>query len=271
MLGEVGLDVGVIKVPGAKDPDEYIKAYGKEKFAEVISGSKSQFEYNMDSVLSKYDVNLPQDRINALNELEKIISSVYSKAERDIYIQSVAEKLAVDFKSIRDDVERMVRKKNYGLKKQESEKLKMQAAGFSDRVNVDYAKAPAVANNEENVLGMLQQYKEYQKKAFEEFVLSEDDFFTEFNKRVFRFLKEQYHAELQNEAVEINAYFEPEEISRVTKMKISRLELDNSEAVFFECIAMLRDSIEKKKAANTGTINELDNLINSIRNKNAKG
>ena len=47
MLDEVGLDVGVIRVPGAKDPDEYIKTYGKEKFREVISGSKTKFEYNI--------------------------------------------------------------------------------------------------------------------------------------------------------------------------------------------------------------------------------
>ena len=110
MLEEVGLDVGVIKVPGAKDPDEYIKAYGKEKFAEVISGSKSKFEYNMDTVLSRYDVNLPQDKINALAEIEKLISLVYSKAEQDIYIQEVAEKFGVEKKNVRLDVDKLISK-----------------------------------------------------------------------------------------------------------------------------------------------------------------
>lgn len=271
MLGEAGLDVGVIKVPGAKDPDEYIKLYGKEKFNSIISGSKSQFEYNMDSVLSKYDINLPQDRINALNDLEKIISEVYSKAERDIYIQSISKTLSVDFKSIRDDVERIIRKKNYGLKKQESEKMKLQAAGFSDRVNVDYAKAPAVANNEENVLGMLMLYPEYQKVAFEELLLNEDDFFTDFNKRIFCFLRDKYKAEDDAENFDINALFSTEEVSRVTKMKIARMNLENSATVFRECVFMLRNSIEKKKATTASTLGELDNLINTIRSKNAKG
>ena len=72
---------------GAKDPDEYIKTYGVNKFREVISGAKSKFEYNLSKVLGKYDINLPQDKINALHELENIISAVYSVAERDVYIQ----------------------------------------------------------------------------------------------------------------------------------------------------------------------------------------
>ena len=84
LLGEVGIDVRVIKLGGAKDPDEYIKAFGADKFREVISGAKSKFEYNLESLLSKYDINLPQDKINALKECEKLISEVYSKAEQDI-------------------------------------------------------------------------------------------------------------------------------------------------------------------------------------------
>ena len=86
LLEEVGLEVKVLSVPGAKDPDEYIKTYGVDKFREVLYGAKSKFEYNLDTVLSRYDISLPQDKINALGELEKIISAVYSEAERDIYI-----------------------------------------------------------------------------------------------------------------------------------------------------------------------------------------
>ena len=148
LLDEVGLNVSVIKVPGAKDPDEYIKTYGKAKFAEVLNNSKSKFEYTMDTVLQRYDINLPQDKINALTEIEKIISKVYFKAERDIYIQAVAEKMGADPKSIKDDVERLVRRESLLAKKNEASKVKQKAAGYQDKVNPDFAKAPAVAKGE---------------------------------------------------------------------------------------------------------------------------
>lgn len=271
ILGEVGLQVGVIKVPGAKDPDEYIKAYGKEKFARVIEASKSQFEYNLDTVLSKYDINLPQDKINALAELEKMISAVYSKAERDIYIQTVAKTFSVDQRSIRDDVERIARRNLYNQKKKESEQLKQDAAGFSDRVNPDYAKAPAVANNEENVLGLLIYFPEHRKKVFSEGLLSEENFFTEFNGRVFKFLEAAYLDD-PTQTPDFNSKFEPDEVSRIMKMKIARMSLsDNGTDVLLECISMLKDSVDKKRAAGTDTINGLDKLLSSIRDKETKG
>lgn len=265
LLGEVGLDVGVIKVPGAKDPDEYIKTYGKEKFKEVISASKTKFEYNMDSILSRYDINLPQDRINALAELEKLISLVYFKAERDIYIQSVAKQLGVDFKSVKEDVERISRKQLSVYKKNERQKVKQDTAGYSDRVNPDFAKAPAVAKNEENVLGLLLLYPEHQREVFEKQLITSDDFYTDLNKRIFEFLRNTYRNE-SDALSDINEVFSPEEIGRITKMKIARMQLaENGPSVLLESIGLLKDSMHKKAAEKVSTIDDLNKLLSAKR------
>ncbi len=264
LLGEVGLDVGVIKVPGAKDPDEYIKTYGKEKFKEVISSSKSKFEYNMDSILSKYDINLPQDRIDALSELEKTISQVYFKAERDIYIQNVAKKLEVDPKSVKDDVERLARRQYFAQKKNEAQRVKRETAGYADRINPDFAKAPAVAKNEENILGLLLLYPDHRKLVFEGNLLSSDDFYTEFNKRIYEFIEKCYNSD--NGVDEMNEIFTPEEIGRITKMKINRMQLaENGPSVLRESINSLRSSLQKKNAETVSSIDDLNKLINSMR------
>ena len=272
ILGEVGLDVGVIKVPGAKDPDEYIKTYGKDKFAEVINNSKTRFEYNMDSILSRFDINIPQDRINAIAELEKLISEVYSKAERDVYIQTVSKTLGVEASSIRDDVERMYRKNLNAQKKKQNEQIKQQAVGYADRVNPDFAKAPAVATCEENVLGLLLLYPEHCRKVFSENLINESDFYTEFNRKVFDFIKRTHFSPEKDSLPDLNGEFSPEEIGRITKMKISRMELtDNGSAVLEESILLLKKSLNQKLATSTGNIDQLNNLINSIRNKEVKG
>ena len=265
LLDEVGIDVNVIKVPGAKDPDEYIKTYGKEKFREVINNSKSKFEYNMDSILSKYDVNLPQDKINALGELENLISRVYFKAERDIYIQNLSQRLGVDPKSIKDDVERLSRRQMNSQKKNESQLARQKAAGYADKVNLDFSKAPLVAKNEENVLGLMLLYSDHRKRVFEDELLSEEDFLTDLNKRIFVFLKNDYFSERAN-SVDFNDGFSPEEVGRITKMKISRMQLaENGEDVLLECINSLRSSVQKKTAEKVSSIEELNNLLKSIR------
>ena len=267
MLEEVGLDVGVIKVPGAKDPDEYIKAYGKEKFAEVISGSKSKFEYNMDTVLSRYDVNLPQDKINALAEIEKLISLVYSKAEQDIYIQEVAEKFGVEKKNVRLDVDKLISKAQYAQRKTESEKLRQSAAGYADKVNPDYAKDPAVAAIEENVLGMLLLYPEHRKAVFEGGLLTDADFFTELGKRVFAYAKMLYSPE-EGFIPDVNEIFSADEVGRITKMKIARMNLtQNDSSVLTDLIAQLKTSMQKHNAQKISTLDDLNAMISSMRNK----
>ena len=269
LLEEVGLNVTVIKIPGSKDPDEYIKTFGNEKFKEVIAGSKTRFEYQLDNILSRFDINMPQDKINALKETENLISTVYSKAEQDIYINSVCKIFDVKYENIRQDIDKIVRKKQFASKKEETEKIKNSKIGYADRVNPDYAKAPEVAGNEENVLGLLLIYPEHRKKVIDENIITRDDFFTDFGKRVFDYAM---MLEAEGSPEDINLLFSEAEVGRITKIKYSRMNLtDNGDSALLESIEMLKNSVNKKNAKNLSSISELDKLLNSIRNKEKDG
>ena len=268
LLGDVGLDIGVIKLPGAKDPDEFIKAYGKEKFSEVIHSSKSKFEYNMDSILSRYDLRLPQDKIDALNELVKLVSTVYFMAEREIYIHNIASVFGIDAKAIKDDVERLVRKQQFEQRKRDSQKVKQDIAGYGDKVNPDFAKAPAIAKAEESVLGLLLLYPDHRKNVFENGLLTEDDFFTELNKKVFSFLKQCYSID-PTHVDDFNSSFTPEEVGRITKMKIIRMSLaENGPSVLLECIETLKETMQKKRSETVSSVDDLTRLLNSLKENN---
>ena len=265
MLSDVGLDVTILKVPGAKDPDEYIKTYGADKFRQLLGASKTKFDYNSENILSKYDLNIPQDKIKALHELEKLISETYSSAERDIYIQNIAKQFAVDPKSVKSDVDRIIARNALAYKKAEATKIKQDAVGYSDRVNPDFIKAPAVAKNEESLLGMLLIYPEHRKKVFEEGLLSSDDFFTELGRRIFEYIKKSYFE--QGDAMsDIGEVFSTDEMGRIMKMKIARMSLTNSTEALTDNIATLRASVRKKMSQNTNTYEGLNKLLESKRN-----
>ena len=265
LLSEAGLEVSVIKVPGAKDPDEYIGTYGKEKFAEVINASKSKFEYNMEAVLSRYDLNLPQDKIDATQELVKLVSAIYFSAEREVYIQNISKLLGIDPKSIKDDVDRLVRRQQREQKKQEGEKIKRETLGYGDRVNADAAKAPAIVKAEENILGLLLLYPEHRKRVFGEGLLTEADFFSELNKNVFIFLSECFKKDADF-IDDVNSVFPPEACGRIMKMKLTRMELaDNGPSVLKECIESLKNQMQKKSTENISTFDGLANLLSSLQ------
>ena len=269
LLEDAGLNISIIKVPGSKDPDEYIKAFGADKFREVISGAKSKFEYNLETLLSRYDINLPQDKINALKECEKLISEVYSKAEQDIYISSIAKMFEVKYENIRLDVDKIVRKNHYARKKEEADKIRKSVIGYADKVNPEYSKAPEVASNEENVLGLLLLYPEHCKTVIKTQILTESDFFTEFGKRVFRYA---LNLETEGEKADINLLFSPEEVGRITKMKFIRMKLtENGDDAFKESVEMLKKSMNKKSVGNLNSVSDLDKFLSSMRNKEKDG
>ena len=265
LLSEVGLDVAILKVPGSKDPDEYIKTYGADKFREVINGSKTPFEYSLDNILSRYDVNLAQDKIKALKELTNIISEVYSAAERDVYINIVSKKLSVPVAAIEADINKSFSKKVHEAKKDHGRKLQQKSLGYSDRINPDFIKAPALAKKEENLLALLILYPNHRRAAFEGELICEDDFFTDLNKRIFRFIKEtsdpSYHT-----IGDFNGAFSVEEVGRITAMKLSRMNLtENGDQVLIESIDSLKKSMEKKMSTSTNTYEGLNNLLNKKR------
>lgn len=265
LLSEVGLDVSILKLPGAKDPDEYIKKYGAESFKGLLTASKSRFEYNLERILEKYNLNIPNDKIKALHEVENLISETNSSAERDIYIADIAEKFGVDRLSVKSDVEKIISQRIRKLKKEESSKVKQDAIGYYDKVNPDYIKQPAIAKNEESLLGLLIFHPEHMKRTVEEGLISPDDFYTELNRRIFETLLECYYEgrELWNI---MNERFSPDEIGRIKRMQLSRMNLSNNgDEVLRDLISCLKSSVRRATTQNTQTIDGLSELINSLK------
>lgn len=265
LLEEVGLEVNVLSVQGAKDPDEYIKRFGVDKFMQVISGAKSKFDYSLDAILSKYDLTLPQDKINALSDVEKLISEVNSMAERDVYIHTVAKRFEVQASSIRSDVERIIAKRERSYKRNQTQRIRQESAGYSDRINPDFLKSPAVARNEETVLGLLLLFPDHRKKVFDEELLTEENFMTDLNRRIFAYIKRAYNDGDEN-LIAINDEFTQDEIGRISRMKIRRMELSsNDDSVLLECIDNLKKSVDKKTSEKTDTIDKLNEILSKKR------
>ena len=265
ILGEVGLDVRVLQLSGAKDPDEFLKKYGAEKFRAQLTGSKSKFDYNMENILARHDISLPDEKIKACAELCKMIAEIYSSAEREIYIAAMAKQLEIPAQSIKTDVERLIRVRKKEYKKQEAQKIVRQSAGYGDRVNPDYARNIAAARAEETVLGLMLLYPEYRRMVVEKEVpLAETDFFTEFGKRVFKAIFEIVSAGNFDAAL-LGDYFTPEELGRIMRMQLARRELgDNGVGVFRDSAEALRR--ETHSADDSDPLGDIRDLINRKRN-----
>ncbi len=265
ILSDVGLDIAILKIPGSKDPDEYIKNFGAEKFSSVINQSKTPFEYSLENILSAYDINIPKDKVKATMAIVKLISEVSSSSEREIYLQISSKSIDMPKETLKIDVEKQIKKNFNERTRDEKQKNYQRTLGYQDKINPDYAKAPTVAKNEENVLGLLLLYPNHRKTVFEQGILTEDDFYTEFNKRVFAFIRDTSDADYSSIG-DFNEFFNADEAGRLVKMKIIRMELsENGDSVLEESIKSLKKSIEKKKTETTNTYEGLEALLKMKR------
>ena len=257
MFGDVGMEVKLLRLSDAKDPDEYIKKFGADRFRRMLEESRTKFDYNFENILSQYDMGNPQEKIKALAAMCNLIAGFHSAAERDVYIAEAAKKFEVEPASLRRDVERIIRRRATEARTQETQRVHQTASGY------DFVKSPAAARAEETVLGLLFVREEHRPLAFsEKLSLTEEDFYTAFGKKVFAFLREAYEEGRSPDI--LDEAFTPEEVGRITKMKIARLQLsENGEEVLRESVAQLRRAVgEKREEEKGGTLSDLTALIN---------
>ena len=260
LLNEAGVDSRILVMRDAKDPDEFIKKFGREAFRKLIDESRSRFDYIIETTCGKYNLDNADDRIKAAGELCREIASVYSKIERDIYVEKTASALNLDPRSVKHDVESVMRRNANAEKKRQTEELIRVTSGISDRVNPDYAKRPKVARIEEDLIGILLQHPEYTSINVNGAQLSSNDFFTEFGKRLYEFIKSK--ADTDGFSVgALSESFTHDEVSRAISMQTSRREFSNDENAYITYATSLRNETSKKDDTS------LEDLINSKRHK----
>lgn len=267
MLTDAGLEVRVLHMDGAKDPDEYVKKFGAEKFRALVAESEGKLEFLLGSVLKKYNVDIPDEKIKAAEELCIIAADIESNIEREVYVGKIASALGLDVANVRTDTERKRKYRKRDREADEKRKIVMSSLGVGDRVNRDYAKNVKAAHAEETVLGLMLLFPEYTEQVRSgKTELTEEDFVTEFNRRVFQRLIER------GSEGGFGAFadeFSPEEISRMSSMLVARQELtDNSERVFEESVKSLKNAVADSREKTDGDIDSLMKLIERKKRQN---
>lgn len=110
ILQNMGCDIRILQMEGAKDPDEYIVKYGNARFQKLIEKAISVIEFKV-KILKK-DLNLENtsDKIKFLNEIAKLISKVDNTIEREVYIENIAKEYNISKESIYAEVNKLTYK-----------------------------------------------------------------------------------------------------------------------------------------------------------------
>ena len=244
LLDAAGIEASVLKMSGAKDPDEYIKLYGKDAFSRLLGTSRSPFRFKVDAVLSKYNLNEIEQKVKAVSDIAGILADIPQRTERELYARNIADELDIKLENLESDVARIIKAKQKKQKDDNSREVIRKTAGYADKVNPDFAKNIVGAKAEEHILALLMLYSEYRIKTLSDNLLSKDDFLTDFGGRVFEKIITLEQDGSYEEAY-LGEYFTIDEMSRLKKIQLDRMNLsDNSEKVFLDCIKTLKKEKE---------------------------
>ncbi len=106
ILEKLDIKVKVLRVTGAKDPDEFIKLKGADAFRALLESSENQIDYRLRTVTAKYDLSVDEQKVEFLKEASDLVARLPGAVERQVYAMRVASLAGVSADVVAKEAER---------------------------------------------------------------------------------------------------------------------------------------------------------------------
>lgn len=120
LLEKTGLKVRVLRVTGAKDPDEFIRKFGPDAFSRLLDQSENHVEYNLRQIQSKYDLSDPVQKTEFARAAAEMLAALDSPVEREVYAGQVAELTGIGKPALLQEIERARKAKVWAARKKQN-------------------------------------------------------------------------------------------------------------------------------------------------------
>lgn len=264
LLENTGLSVRVVVVPDGKDPDEYIKKNGKERFAALLEGAVSDMEYKLLTAAKDIDLNSEDGRLKYLAAAAEIIAATDDIMTRDIYIGRLSEKYGVSRTALNARIDEL-RKRNSRQKQKKEISDIIRPKFTKDDINPERRKSVKGTAAEETLIAVLLKNPDFYKIALDK--LPPEKMLTSLNRRIYETIISVLE---HGGSLDISVFAEkllPAEIGYLVSLQNSEKAGKNPEIVLKDCIGvileedMLLESAEKAESSVEEWAAGLQNLI----------
>ena len=268
ILKSMDIDIRILQISGAKDPDEYVLKFGPEKMLKAMDEAISAIEFKIKVLRANLDLNNVNDKVKFLTEIAKILSNVDNNIEREVYIDRISKVYEISKNAIVSEVDKLLYRSLAGVTKFEKSNIVLK--------DTQEAKIDVATRKREGMVVYL--LVDYTKAAFDKIknVVNLDLIKSEKNKKIIGILYERI--DLNNLPENIISLFEDEddinyvsgilsydfEISDVNKA------IEDIEKVYYkeklislrnELILKLENNNDAEEADKKEIENELTNVI----------
>ena len=241
ILEKAGLQVKVLKMRDAKDPDEYLKKFGADRFRILLEESANRVEYQLNAILKKYDLRDDEQKVQYLQESAGLIGSLSSAVQREVYGGRVAEAAGISEDAMRLEVNRALKRRTYQEKKKQ-EKIDLSPARNLQpkEKSIRYSNLRSARAEEMIIAQVLREPALFAQIPD----LQPDIFSSEFLGRAFRQLRDRYHQGLDVSLGGLSD-FTAEEMSHLAG--ISQQQGPVNERSLLDCANIIREEYQKSQ------------------------
>lgn len=276
ILQNLGCDIRVLQIEGAKDPDEYVLKYGPERFQKCVDNAISLVEFKVKVLLKELNIENTNDKIKFLNEIAKILAKVTNQMEREIYVDKIAKEYKISKEAIYAEVNKLVYKDNQG-----SKKLEKKVVTMVPKEEKENSVSEAVLKRENLVIYLL--INEY-SKCYEKIknLITLDYIQDDTNKQILKKMYEEFEKGNSNTSQLLDWFQDEKIISHITEIMAGDFEITDVNKAIDDLISIYekeklisrRNEILKKlesvSEAGSEEVKELEKELNDIILKLAK-
>lgn len=252
-LKDAGLSIKVLNMKPYKDPDEFIKALGKEEYENRIKNATNYFIFQVQVEQQNYNLEDPQEKTAFHKKVAEMLLDFKDEIERDNYLESVCK----IFNIPREGLSKLVKKT--GLTYVGKEYKTVDAPKVSTKVKKEEA---SVSAQRILLAYLLDKTKWFMKVAQ---VISPEDFIDPFYNKVASLFWEQMESGQGNPAQIMNHFEDEEEHKKVAQLFVSpiraNLTMDEQEKAINDAVMKIKKESLDYQAANASDISQLQSII----------
>lgn len=262
-FSDVGLRTRILHMDGAKDPDEYIKKFGAQRFKVLIDGSDDANNFMLDRCEEGIDLDSEAGKVELLKRVSRVLAGIESPLEREVYISRTAKKCDISSEVLKSHINELIRIKKSSRKKEEWRTIKAKASYVKDEINPESTQFRKEAKAEETIICyLLRRPSEYETISA---AAPPEIFVTSFNKKVYSALLEEIKDSEKFSLSLLADKFTPQEMGKISGIDASNKEFAITEKAMLDCAETLR--MHKGATGNSSDISDDDlrNLFNKKR------
>ena len=127
ILEKAGLQVKVLQIKDAKDPDEFLKKFGADRFKLLLEESSNRVEYQLAAIRRKYDLREDDQRVKFIAESAEFLSTLGSAVQREVYGHRAADDAKISYDAMKLEVNKAF-KRRMARERKKQEKINLAPA-----------------------------------------------------------------------------------------------------------------------------------------------